>query len=914
MWVNGKQELGKRLTKWLGMTVFLLLSRSYIAIGQNIITFNESYKFSYCYDKLHDKPEFPSKAYLQAGLNSDSIIICFINNIEARIVKSKNIYNITLNFTTDSITTNFIYDELNLRNMIFPWSGDIKIQLLDKNSGKSELFSLETFGFPSNFQFDTLVTDESNMKYFEIELISVKYDYSKIQIEKFDQAFKSKEELIKLKSKLVEIEQKLLVFANAKPGMIRLYNSDLKSVEEELTYLINNEKQSDLRLIHENDGYIDKLEKLNSRAKLLRVEFDRKLNSLEYAYFCEARNQYHVGNFEIAMHNISQALEAKPEYKPALFYKSRVEMILQDFENCTNTLILSNKTDENNSDYKDSIRETTKYFYDFLCKKADSLNEIHKFNEAVKLLEMALNMNDSIEMLKENFEAFNLMKNSKMGLFDSWISITESTIKTSNISLSLDYLKWTNEYYEANRKFIDDLQEVSNLNMKLSKKCIQRASYQYYKNNNKTAANYYIHIADSLNSKVESQPALAEIEYYQSIFNENQAVVEMVNHNQNVEEIDSNASKPAELIQIKKEELTEVKTSKKKRRKLRKKIEDIYNQGVELYDAGQYDLAQEAFEQVDIARIEYNFLGFGSTSIYLSNIVKKKIESKLADAIINSDSMSYEQLDALLKSIHASLIAGKIEYYYEVDSKMRVLKYIMNQKKCEASSQEFSKLKKLGFDNIFTKDYKTAIRIWNEAKKISKENPSCLLDTNDLCELMSRYIKPVSYQEKLDSVELLIRNGNDSIAVSFFMECHKYYYQNNLLEFNIFPPSLELIIEKYPLNKNLAYYSLSHFIETKNSNTITKILKEIANEKGDLNRLQINNSLKYLAGQDLKNNPRSSASSLATYRFGKSKTTKRLRCKYLSENKNLRRNVNGKSKTSLYLASPKCMLQSLLRH
>lgn len=841
---------------------FFILSKTE---AQNLIVFEESLKINldYRYDEMSSKESFPNLLILKFGNITAPTRDSFFgfSYIETkRIIKiSEQKYEIVIEIDSVKTYNKLHFKEYKLEKLIFPNILIFNTMVTDLNNNKNYYFeSRQHFNFKDQVLIDTILIDSFGNSYFKIIKSNEKFEFEENLKSKIEKSITTLILLDSINQKLHKISSKLQIIASASPAVVRIYNIDLKQIESELN-LINPRKRipEEIKDIFEEEMVILLYDSINQETKKARNRFDIILKNPEIEYFNTGIKNYNQQENDQASQNFSKAISIKKDYLGPYYYLALMSFLNQNYDSTAKIIIFCLNEFNNEIEYKDSVRHLGNALYKKLIKDSKENIKIKKLNEAIRLLEIALQICSEANNINCDGEALKLMQEAKQEMFDSWTSISLKSIENRKVNLSINYLNWTNNYLNENREYVLDSTAMDSLRFKLIPLLIKYSQRNLFQSKY-TESLYYSNLADSLiniSHDKTSKKTIDELKFYainksKPIDNINESTSEDFNFNL-LDSIDFD-----ELIKLPAKNIDE---------KYAKNIQF----GIEEFKIEKYDNAYTYFKIAQTLQTNYDISSFDSLSYYMAASGKEVILNDLKSGDLYVWGFHFDAVNTLIKMAKNEAKIADIENDTDINQAIIRLEQMVLDNKCQQASNEFTNQLQTASKSVYLKNFIAANDYWNKALQNALINSNCNLDSTVPTQQLKYYFYVIDYQRKILEIENLIKDGKDSLAISKTLEINQTFTQDSINKYQILRISPESLSQNNPNNQKLQYYFLKYNLEKGNieqikSNIDLILRKPIADENI---KISVNEAVKKFAKWKYGNSEKQQARALAKYYF-----------------------------------------------
>lgn len=760
-----------------------------------------------------------------------------------QIIKINNItYRILI--TSDSLS---YYNKMNfkgykLNSLVFPTTVITYFSILNHTTNSNQEFSHQTpFQLTEQILIDTIIIDSTKNAYYEIASVNLNFSYSEYQKTQFDNTSQSIIGLENLKPELYAIRSKLKELENIKMSVVRIYNIDLKNIEDKIQK-INPHKlitdNSDVKI--ENEGVIPLYDSLTKATIRMRQRFDNMILRPEFEYFSDGYHAYKAGEYQTATSNFLKSISQKPGYPPPYYYLAEMAFEQQLMDSAARTTIyILNNLEPDFTIQKYSLELCSK-IYNSLVDKASSNINSRNINEAVSFLELALILCDSIKDLACNSQAQELMQKAKQEMFDSWVFITKKSISNKKTALAINYIRWTQAFLDENKGQIKDSSQLDSLKLQLAKLLLYSAKADLH--NKSFEAEKFINFADSLgrnlalNSIVIQADSLSQkLKIFENIVanDQQQNSEKATTLKNNTKDSSLHESGPDYQFQY----------------------DQFIKFGIEEFNAERFSNAFKYFLSAKDLETKSGITKNRSLDSLFKNSGKTVILKDLENGDMPAWGFHNEIVLKIIENAKQDALKLGLENDSDINNSIHALEEKAYKNKCHQKSTEFTANLQTASKSITLANYRSAYEFWEKALKICTENPDCKLDRSIPSNLIEKYKKPIKYQLYQDSLFKSLEKKNDSLSFNFALIMSNLYKYDSLEGFRVEYYSPEIIVEKYntPL---LHYFLLKYYIQTsqvnKSVSEISKVLSyaDIGNQYSSISRKAVSQ----LAKSDFKEN------------------------------------------------------------
>ncbi len=716
------------------------------------------------------------------------------------------------------------YKGYKLDNLVFPDRVKIFLQLKNENNGKEFLLNTErSFSIKQKILWDTLIYDSTGMAFFSVTKPRLSFSFSQDVKKKLDSALKTIDKLSALQPQLLSIGKKLDKLKGAKAGMVRIYNIDLRNIEKDLEK-INPEKITGKEMLFlKDEGSYALYDSLKRECVKLRKRFDQMIKMPEYEYFSEGYKALKKGNNDQAASYFLKSISQKNDYAPPFYYLARMAYRRGDWDSCAVTILHIIKDLKPDFTTRKNTLILGSELYNSITYQAENLIAESRLNEAVKILNIAINLcgKSNTEMICSG-KANALLSQAKQELFDSWTSITEKSIDNNKVDLSMDYLKWTRDFYRKNQNYIGDSSSLDTLKIRLIHLLVLNAAAKCNKGSYRKSIKY-TRLADSLcavanynecrtdlhNIKVRAYSGL----YNKLLFQSNFA--------------DEKAKSEAETLKEKYPEFIVESPDTLTRQATVARYNTLIENGISFLAGGEYHRAYEAFNQA--AEMETSIVQerCDTLSLLIKRAAKPLILSDLKAGNLKAWGMHYKAVNSILRMAREETLKTGLENDMEIKEALAHLENLAYKNKCAQVSVEFTANMKTAAENLRFKAFDEAAKNWDKAVLLAKQNPECNLDISIPLKKKIKYRKATAYLLTLKKARKLAAEGKDSLATQYFFDALTRFDHDSMQTFGLLKPEVISLAQNHKESLELQYFTLKKVINTEDSGALLSLIKNL---------------------------------------------------------------------------------------
>ncbi len=868
--------------------LFILLILPAINVkSQALIIFdstqNLNYNFSYSPDLSSESlPNYFIKIMTDGDTIENRSYLNLKLLIITKIIKlNSNSYQIKIQIDSVEVYNTLNYNGFTLNNLIFPRIINLKFALVEKNTQLSfDIKSHSSFEILSKEILDTLIIDESKKANYAIQNLSVSFNFADSQKIIFDSSFSLIEKYINSKPNLFEIKRKLEYMESIKTGMIRLYNIDLKDIELKLQKENPHKYISDDALITlPNEGLFALYDSLVVKTKNTRKRFDRLINMPEYEFFNDGYQAWRVGNIDLAIMNFKKSINQKKDFAPPFYYLAEIEFQKQNWDSCSKTILyILNVLKPDFSTRKNTLALGVR-MYDQISNEAEILLSESNLNEAIKILLIAESLCNSSNELVCSGRATILLKTAKESMFNSWKSITDKSISSKNVDLSISYLLLTQSFFRENISYLSDENSIDLLSIRLIDLLIINA--QKKNNTGKYEKSLkYTSLADSLSTATNFHKYDTEIERLKT-----KSISRLAYKNS------KNKANIASESKINDEKLTDLDKNVIQKNDIsndNKTQQKLYNllisNALQFLKIGDYVNALATLEDAQKIEIPYSIKINDSLPTYIQKAALPVLMEKLKNANLLVIARNYEAAIVLVDSVKEKALKTNLHNDSNLFSEIANIENIVLKNKCNEASKIFSDNLLAAENNLVYMDFKSAEKNWISAAEIVENYNHCGLKSDIPLRKLETYKNEIEYSKKLAKADSLATCNQDSIAFEAFVNAINYYENKNLKDKKIIKPNVLEFSKKHIHSIEIQYFALNNIANNKDYNNLIDAINTmlIYQSLQPKYRILLIHSTKILADLDFENLETKNSKDLSKYRFP-NKTEVYLKKIYLKE-------------------------------
>ena len=684
--------------------------------------------------------------------------------------------------------------------MVFPNELNLSVWYQNKNTKQTYTKKLrQEYQYQSPYALEFKVQDSSAQAYFYWDSLRMNFQYSHQLRSELDSTLQAIITIEKLRPQLIDLRKRLAKLNEVKASVVGIYDIDLKHIEKELqesnpTQLVG---KSNIERFH-SEGIVALYDSLIKASHQRRKDFDNMKYRPEYSYFSEGFQAYQKGEREVAIAFFHKSINKKESYPPPYYYLALMAYEEQKFDSATALVIkVLNKLNDDRATTNKCLSLGYK-LYDALTAKAKQQLKEKSINEAIASLQLALRLCNSTGELVCNEQAESLLQIARQELFESWISITESSIRSNNLAMAKRYLAWTQEFLHSYRTQIKDSSQLDSVRLGLRNLVLEKGIKDLaYQQNNRALQKF--RFADSLALRMHALNLQVPDSLYQLARLGNQK-----KSHSNTEIIARNSSMPIAVAQASNSPSTQ------------KRYNNYYLIGIKEFKEKNYFNAYTYFNTAYEIQTQSQIIIIDSLAFYRLSSGKKVILADLKFGELPAWGAQTETVKSIIKLAKQEAKLLQIEDDTEIVAAIQHLHKLAFENKCLNVSADFTLKVKQGNTSARLKQYLLAEQQWKDALELCRQNTECTIDSTLPLALLQQNRHSINYQKEKLNCKTYLAEGKDSLAIQLAQQLEIDFRIHELDKAGLLPfGPANLLNEKHP-NVELQYHYVQYLLQIVN--------------------------------------------------------------------------------------------------
>jgi hypothetical protein len=797
----------KRDSFYLLIFLFFLSSS---ALGQGLIIYDDTSVFAqnYRYEDHQDQnsmPNFAIRKMARITAPTRAYFIGFKLFLRKQIKKTgKNDYQFLIQ--VDSVQS---YNRLNflgyqLDSLVFPNLVHLHLDYLDANSQRNYVLEFEdNFKLTHKLLINKTITDSSGMAFFVWKNLQLDFSYSDSIHAQLERTLDYIVSLEELKPKLKQIRKKMQQLNGVKAAVVGMYNSDLKKIEQELE-LNNPQKQitSAELLAFRNEGVVALHDSLYRACTKLRKRFDIMSERPEYEYYSDGYKAYLNGDFNLSVSHLQRAIRTKHSFAPPYYYLAEIAYYRHEYDSAISLFKHILKGLSPDISIKQKTLNLGSKIYNSIVDEAKMELNNKNVNQSIQLLYKALDLCEASEEFVCNDEAQQLMKKARQEMFDSWVSITQTSISTQNQPMALNYLRWTQNFLSDYRQQVSDTSQMDSLRLGIHHLLVRRG-FTYMNQNRSQQALENFRQADSLATRMHlgQEYYVHDTLYAQAISMNQQAQrYSQLTNGHNIPESSSSSypTRPNKNLQTRYDNAYKI---------ARTEFEEKNYFNAYSYFTTAYELQNSSITPYD------------SLNIYRLESGRQVIMSDLRSGELAAWGAQRKTVKSIMAQAKNEMRKLGLEKDSILNAEIKQLYQLAFENHCLNTSAEFTRKMKQGNISAKMKQYLLASKQWKEALQIARNNPECTMDSTLPQELIQHFAHASTFQQMQKTLHWKLNNQQDSLAFELAKEMEIFYRIHDLKQFELHPYGPHELLSGEQNNLIMNHLYLNYLIDEVNTDS-----------------------------------------------------------------------------------------------
>ncbi|MCK5855941.1 MAG: hypothetical protein KAG64_00530 [Bacteroidales bacterium] len=805
--------------------------------------------------------------------------------LQTKVVKKGSKYLLCLKIKQINHGGFFKYKKFDFSHLISPAIIEQRFLVKDLSSNTKHYQKVKV-SFGSNDSASTYINGLKGVITYKISLdpSGVRYYYGDEQKAEFQKAVNDIDNYYDDALKLDAIEKRVNALKYDDAGIVAIRNVDLKYIEKDLSKIQIESYRKSLNL----DSYdpIRLLQKYNNLKNLIdnrRQDMNQKMENLDYINYSEALNQLKVGNEREAVLLFKKSIQINPYFSPSVYQLSLIDYQHNRYNDClskSHHLLSELKPDLETKSKSISLANTC---YNSLMEQCWKFNQEERFNQSMAMLEKAKTYCDSTMYIKCDSRLEQYISQATYGLYASYLSIANASLKKGRLDMCQDYMKMAKNYKLQNKeKLTKNNAKAQQIIVALIESLVNESEIARGKGDfteaNKLLSQAKVLCDDSPKTNCKLAINKKEAMLHQSEYNAliKQSLYYSKKHN---------ADKSKEYLSLamtyQNIHSDYIPTSIGTDTIVGKVRYIMYNEAI---DNGKIDFEQKKYQYALIAfaearelEREYSFKKNPNLNTYLQQAAKPITLDLLSKGKLKAWGKHYIEAQNLLDSAIMIIQQYDLTSDSEVKNSIYELHESIKKNDCDKLITQYNALIKKANMSLRFEDYHNASLFWKKAVSLGEKKPNCQIKTKTANTQLHKYQVDISYSNEIflaDSLKLV----NAENAFTHLLRAEKIRQNKSFhIHSSKTKPLIDILFE---YNKPvLNILGISYYVENNNQEEALKLCKFALISGQIIDNNLISKVAILTASFDKKAN--SDMKLMANKRFGNKKEYKDLKKAYL---------------------------------
>ena len=583
--------------------------------------------------------------------------------------------------------------------------------------------------------------------------------------------------------------------------MIKVYSIKLKDIELLIEEFTNKAFPEKLKLstgdpVH----FINKFKELSQQAKRFRLLINQMISSLDHEYYKKGIENNTNGDTASALKFFRKSYDLNPLYTPALYQLAKIYYKQKELDSASKYItVITTKLNPEQQIIKQVISLGNDIYNLYL---AISENFIHSenFHKALEFLEKARLFCISTPAVSCNEYLQKDIAKAKYGIYKSFITVSQKAVDKGILDIAEIYIIKAKDFQQENSSDIISSLESDDLLDQLVKGYTYKGILLNAQQQFDTAfivleraynlCKKYAEIKCS--DKLVPAITVAKNGIYVSIL-QNASLYIQSNEPDKAEDAVAKAKayQQDNQTEIPNPLSTDSLTAQIKKQRYDKYISD----GISYI---KYGNGKKALSNLETAKLLEKIYPF-KTNQQLDSLIKNAsalyILNYLEKGRVKIWGNELHKARDILDS--AKIISKKYSLSEDttISKAMFDLKIRIANQQCKNAREAFSEYYSKAYMDIAIKKYSSADDLFSKCLKTAEENGDCKIQDSMARTSKRKYILAAIYQKKFEESEDLANNSKYYDAIGKYIECEKYFFENNIQQYGL---------EHIPLNDYLA--------------------------------------------------------------------------------------------------------------
>jgi len=759
-------------------------------------------------------------AYTQYSFSFNYQVL--ITNSGKRLKNGKKEYKILVEIKDGKCGGDMLYKGFSIADALLPDFADFTILIKNRGGGVKPItvhaiIIHAGYGITSNITFQDSLADEK----FKATLSNKIFYYNDSAKTLFQKKIQLINDYYNSEFVISSALENLQYIDLENVEMIKVFDIKLNDVEKIIEKLTSKKFSEKLNLqAGDPIDFIGKFKDITQKTQKQRVIINQMLATLDKVYYKKGIENVVKGDILSALKFFEKSTETNLFFSPAFYQIAKIYFGQNELDKASqNITTITVKLSPDQFTLKQVIQLGNNIFSSYLAN-AEILINAEKFNEALEVLRKAKLFCDSTPAIACNESLQKDIAKAKYGIYKSFITVSQKAIDKEIFDIAEIYIFRAKDYQKENSAEIISSSEADDLLGQVVKGYIAKGflfnsrlkfdtALTILEKASDLCKNYpEIKCSDKLAPAISTakngiyrfltQKASQYIQYGEPDKAENAIATAKAYQQTNSVEIQTSLSTDSLTTLIKKQW-----------------YDKYISEGITYINYNNGEKALSNFEAAKLLEKTYPVKKDHRLDSLIIATVKPFILVSVEKACVN---VWGNELD---KAIYIQDSVKILQAKYNLSEDTIILKALADLKtkifnqQCKNAQETYNEYYRNAYQNIVLKKYSSASDFFSKCLKTAEDNSSCKIQDSMARVSKEKYLHAATYQKLIEESENLANSSKYYDAINKYIDCEKYYNENNVRQFGL----AHVVLNDYLTSRkdnNYVYNCANYFLDENN--------------------------------------------------------------------------------------------------
>jgi len=603
--------------------------------------------------------------------------------------------------------------------------------------------------------------------------------------------------------------------------MIKVFDIKLNEVEKIIEELKSKTFSEKLNLqAGDPIDFLGKFKDITQKTQKQRVIINQMLATLDKVYYKKGIENVVKGDIFSALKFFEKSTATNPFFSPAFYQTAKIYFGQNELDKASqNITTITVKLSPDQLTLKQVIQLGNNIFSSYLTN-SETLIDAEKFHEALEVLEKAKLFCDSTPAIACNEYLQKDIAKAKYGIYKSFITVSQKAIDKEILDIAEIYIFRAKDYQKENSAEIILSSEADDLLSQLVKKYTYKGLLFNSQLKFDTALTILEKASDlckryteiKCSDKLASAISIAKNGIYISLTQKASQYIQYGEPDKAENAIaTAKAYQQANSVEIQTSLSTDSLTTL-----IKKQWYDKYiSEGITYINHNNGEKALSNFEAAKLIEKAYPV----KTDTRLDSLIIEAAKPFILNYIEKACVKVWgNELD---KAIYIQDFVKIVQAKYALAEDTTIQKALADLKtkifsqQCRNAQETYNEYYRKAYQNIALKKYSSADDLFLKCMKIVEDNSNCKIKDSMARVSKEKYLHAATYQKLTEESESLANSSKYYDAINKYIDCEKYFTENNIRQFGL----THVLLNDYIASRkdtNYIYKCANYFLDKNN--------------------------------------------------------------------------------------------------